>query len=1057
MQTLPPHLTGLLALAMSAVSVNASPDWENPAVFRVGTEAPRATALPYDDPTTARAADRSASPYALSLNGEWKFHYVGHPDGRPRGFEAPAFDDRAWASLPVPSNWQLHGYGIPLYTNITYPFHVDPPRVMGEPPESYTHHPLEQRNPVGSYRKRFEVPADWDGREVFVTFDGIDSAAYVWLNGERLGYTQDSRTPAEFRLTPHLRPGTNVLAVEVYQHCDGSYLEDQDKWRLSGIFRDVTLWSAAPLAVRDFEARAHYDHAGGGGGSLDLSTELRNLSPRRVRAEVTATLHGPDGTVVAEDTASLEIDAGTTATLPFNLSLDRAEPWSAESPTLYTLVLGWRSPAYPKSEYVSTRIGFRTVELRHGQFLVNGQPVLFKGVNRHDHDPDHGHYVTRDRVREDLLVMKRLNLNAVRTAHYPHTADLYELCDELGFYVWDEANIESHGMGWQENPLAEDPAWYPAKLARIEAMVERDKNHPSIVMWSMGNESGFGENFIRLSAWLRQRDPTRLVHYDRALRDAAVDVFSSMYTEPHRLLEYVREEEALPLEERRPAILCEYNHAMGNSSGNLSVYGDYFRAEPLLQGGFIWDFKDQGLRKTWETADGPRTGFAYGGDFGDAPNDASFCFNGIVGPDLTWSPQAWEVFKQYQDVWTRLLAVSDSTVRLSVFNERFFRPLDDLVASWELTRDGMTVAEGTLDLPPVGPQATEGVELELGERTWVPQAEYHLRVSYRLASDTPWSPAGTEVAWDQFQLPHGARALPPRPALEETLATAREDGSFRVSGPRFEALIDGRGALASYRWDGTEMLAAPLALHFWRAPTNNDEGRKFPAEAAFWKDAVARATVTLEEPERRGPGEVSLRVHYTFGEQGSTAELRYDLRADGLLTVALERFSPATADAPELPRVGMQLELPAAYDHWNWFGKGPHENYLDRHTGAWIGLHSGRVGELFFHYLDPQEAGNRTGVRWTRFDAADRPGLRFVAGERLLEVSAKPYQDEALASARHPHALPSPDRVVVNLDFGQTGLGGITSWGTKPLEPFRLLAGRDYAYSFTILPPTAEE
>jgi beta-galactosidase len=591
-------LAVLFALATAAFS--QSPDWENQAVFRINKEAPRATSMPFPDRASALSKKRLESQWCQMLNGSWKFHYAGHPDARPADFFKPDFDVSAWKEIPVPSNWQMHGYGVPVYTNSEYAFAVDPPRVMGEPPAHFTNFPAAQRNPVGSYRRTFTVPADWKGRPVHVVFQGVDSAFYLWVNGEKIGYSQDSRTPAEFDITQHLKDGENLIAAEVYQHSDGSYLEDQDMWRLSGIFRDVYLWTSPPLDVRDHWLKAGLtpDYTR---GTVNFTASIANEGEAAAEAKVKLEILRPDGSApLYSGEASATVNPGTSGEITLTAGpLDGISGWTAETPVLYPYVITLSDAAGTPLAHYAGKTGFRHNEVKDGQFLHNGKPILFKGVNRHDHHPVTGHYVTEADIRADLIQMKRANLNAIRCAHYPNDPRFYELCDELGFYVIDEANIETHGMGWgpDANPLAKDPSWGPAHLDRMKNCVERDKNHPCIVMWSMGNESGDGVNFEEMSKWIQQRDPSRPVHYEQARQRPHVDVFAPMYAPIGQSLNYCREEEKKPLAEQRPMIQCEYNHAMGNSSGNLADYWEIFRKERLLQGGFIWDWKDQGLAK----------------------------------------------------------------------------------------------------------------------------------------------------------------------------------------------------------------------------------------------------------------------------------------------------------------------------------------------------------------------------------------------------------------------------------------------------------------------------
>ena len=584
-----------LALLLTSALFAQLPDWENSAVFRIHKEAPRATSMAFPTKEEASSKPRLQSSWCKLLNGNWKFHHVGNPSAKPAGFEAPAFDDSAWKLLPVPSNWQMHGYGAPGYTNQTYPFAKAPPSVMGVPPQQFSNFPVENRNQVGSYRHKFTIPENWKNRHTFIVFGGVDSAFYLWINGKMVGYSQDSRTPAEFDISPYLQEGENLLAAEVYQNSDGSYLEDQDMFRMSGIFRDVYLWSAADLDLRDFEIKAGLadDYKT---GTFKFSATLANRSDAEAVANLTCTLTAPDGAVLKPVVFTSKIAPKKDDPMISEIhEIPTVKPWSAEIPNLYTYHITLADASGKEIAHYRGKTGFRRNEIKNGQFLHNGQPILIKGVNRHDHNPRTGHYVTTEDIRADLLQMKRANINAVRTCHYPNDPALLELCDEIGLYVVDEANIESHGMGYKEESLAKDPAWFEAHLDRVKNMVERDKNHPSIIMWSMGNEAGDGENFVKCSEWIKKRDPSRPVHYEQAAHKPHADLFTPMYATVDTCQKYCRSEEKKPLDQQRPLIQCEYNHAMGNSSGNLVDYWNLFRKERLLQGGFIWDWKDQSI------------------------------------------------------------------------------------------------------------------------------------------------------------------------------------------------------------------------------------------------------------------------------------------------------------------------------------------------------------------------------------------------------------------------------------------------------------------------------
>lgn len=583
-----------LALVTSALAQQH--DWENQAVFRINKEAPRATSMPFPTKGEAATKGRLESPWCQMLNGNWKFNHVGNPAAKPNGFESPTFDDSAWKEIPVPSNWQMQGYGAPLYTNIIYPFAKNPPTMMGVPPQHFTNFPEENRNQVGSYRHKFTVPESWKGRHTSIVFGGVDSAFYLWINGKKVGYSQDSRTPAEFDITPYLKDGENLLAAEVYQYSDGSYLEDQDMFRLSGIFRDVYLWSANQLDLRDFWIKAGLaDDCKT--GTLDFTANFVNHGTEAENLTVQFTLLSPDGISIPSSSMTTKVEQGAAGVEVHAkmAPIPDVKAWSAELPSLYTYQISLTNSNGIEIAHYVGKTGFRRDEIKNGQLLHNGQPILIKGVNRHDHNPKTGHYVTRDDIKADLLMMKRANINTIRTSHYPNDPALVELADELGFYVIAEANIESHGMGYGSESLAKDSTWFDAHLDRIKNLIERDKNHPCILMWSMGNEAGDGENFVKASAWIHQRDPSRPVHYERADHGAHVDVFSPMYATVADTEKYCRTEEKKPLDQQEPLIQCEYSHAMGNSSGNLSDYWELIRKERLLQGGSIWDWKDQGI------------------------------------------------------------------------------------------------------------------------------------------------------------------------------------------------------------------------------------------------------------------------------------------------------------------------------------------------------------------------------------------------------------------------------------------------------------------------------
>lgn len=1234
------HTTLSLALSAACLAGSlSSQDWQNPEIFRINKEEPRVTQMASNSREEALSTHRKDLPGYVSLNGNWKFKWVGNPDARPVGFQNSEYDASGWSDIKVPSNWQIEGYGTPLYSNSIYPFEKNPPRVMDTPPEGYTNYPEELRNPVGSYRTRFDVPTHFEGKQVFVSFGGVDSAFYIWLNGKMVGYSQDSRTPAEFNLTPYLQSSDNVLAVEVYQNSDASYLEDQDKWRLSGIFRDVYLYSESPVDIRDYATIATLDE-NYKNGILDVETSVRNHSSEEANYTVTVEVLDLEGNPMHQASSTSSVIAQDEKVERLKLKLKKIQPWSAEIPQLYqcliTLEVEGQEPIF-----YSNKIGFRTAEVKEGQFLINGQPVLFKGVNRHDHDPVTGHFVSEEDIRADLLLMKKFNINSVRTAHYPNDPRLLELCDEIGLYVIDEANIESHGMGWTVNPLAEDPLWFEAHLDRIRNVVERDKNHASVICWSMGNEAGRGENFAKCSAWIKQRDPSRPVHYDRSSREPYTDFYSSMYTSVKNLEAFAKEQEKKPADQRRPAILCEYSHAMGNSTGNLAEYWDLIRREKYLQGAFIWDWMDQGLSrqismfptvndqvnterqvhvvgsldtekglvdgKAWlapdnaialdkaftmtlevkpnlngddspliskgsesfelrladdsraleffitdgnkprsikadlpenwlnnwntiqitsdgskiklsvngqllamskwmgiatdlttplsiacnlesaSTKDSPDNGkfsgairsfvlendsgekvvdidftkfkqpkglqdiFAYGGDFGDAPNANSFCLNGIVMPDRTPSPQIPEVKKMYQDVWTKLLTADKKTIEVEIYNEFFFKSLEDLQANYEITADGIEIATGEIDLPSIKAQERKIIRFPNPVTDYKADQEHHLRISFRQKEDTAWESAGYETAWDQHVLPFGNRSTKAYriwtiPAIEES------DDLITVTGNNWQATFNPQtGSLSGFSREGTKLITSPMGLNFWRPVTNNDRGWKTPEYLAEWRYAGELTRVTKHNAYEAGDLAV-IEFELKIPVSKSTAKIKYSLAEIGHIMVDVT-VQPNGDGVAHLPRVGMQLQMPEEYNNWQWLGLGPHENYVDRKRGAWVGQFEGKIEELFHQYIDPQESSNRCEVRWASFTDDEGKGLKFLSyGERLLEVSAYPCLPHDIELADHNYELPNQSFNVINIDYGQMGLGGTTSWGALPLDQYLLKSGRLYQYKFLIEP-----
>jgi len=1018
-------------------------DWENHRVMGEGREEPRAAFFPCPDEKSARRASYGESPWRKSLNGNWKFRWARTPEERPRGFERPGYRVASWKTIPVPSNWQLQGYGTPLYSNITYPFRKDPPRVMGDPPGHYTS--FKDRNPVGSYRRDFNIPAGWMKRRVFIRFEGVNSFFYLWVNGRKVGFSKDSRTAAEFDISGLLRKGKNTVAAEVYQFCDGSYLEDQDYFRLSGIYRDVCIWSVPQLHVRDFFVKTILDRDCRD-ARLRVEMAVHNCGDAPEKFTVEAKLLSPGDPPAFRGSASGRVRAGGETALVISGNIDNPAKWSAEEPNLYRLILTLRDMRGRVVEAVPSDVGFRKVELKGGVVLVNGRYIYIKGVDRHEHEFKTGHFVPEEDMVRDIKLMKRNNINTVRTSHYPNHPKWLELCDRYGLYLFDEANIESHGMGYGKESLAKDPAWGPAHLFRIRNMVERDKNHPSVIFWSMGNEAGDGVNFRRSSAWIKRRDPSRLVHYDPAHTAAHVDFVSSMYATIGQITAYAKSKP------RRPFIFCEYVISNGNSVGNIADYWKTIEKYRPLQGGCIWQWADHCLERK---VDG-KTVHGYGGDFGDHPHDGYFTCNGLVMADRTPKPALEEVKKVYQEVGVKPLDLEKG--RLRITNKYSFRNLGFLLAKWRLEVDGETAQSGRLGILNIPAGEGKVVDLPLRRPRTRPGSECFLTVSFALAAREPWAPAGTVLAWEQFAMPWKAPVAPPARAGKVEVAAGAYGATVRGRG--FSVTV-GRdfGLLESIQYGGKEYLARPMGPNFWRVPTDPDIANGMPVRTSVWKKAsrpdrsghFTDTTHLRQVPGfavRRKGDAVEVVVDFSLAAGESTCRTVYTIRGDGSVGVEM-RLAPRGRKLPEIPRIGMQAGIPAALDRAEWFGRGPGEGYSDRKSGEAVGKYAVRTGDLFFHFPRPQENGNRADVRWfTLTDAAGR-GLK-VTGEGSINFSVWPCTIKELEEAQHDFELPARNFQTLNIDMAQMGLGGDNCWGAWPHPQYLLKPNREYRYGFVI-------
>ena len=1008
-------------------------DWENPEMIAQNKEAPHSTLMPYATEEEAWRAERFRSPFFKSLNGRWKFHWSPKPADRPEDFYKPDFDVSGWHTIPVPDNWQLYGYGRPIYVNVRYPFKKNPPFIQHDD------------NPVGSYRTEFTVPAAWKNRQVFLHFDGVESAFCLWVNGKKVGYSQGSRTPAEFRVTDYLKPGENLLAVEVYRWSDGSYLEDQDFWRLSGIFRNVYLFSTPQMHIRDFEVRTDLD-SDYRDAVLHVTARVHNYGTHAFRnPRVEVTLYDPQGQLVASEVLASDatdyLRSGAESVLLMRADVKNPLKWSAEKPNLYTLVLRLKNNSGKAVEFESARVGFRKVEIRGNQFLVNGQPILIKGVNRHEHDPDTGHYVTEKSMRKDILLMKQFNINAVRTCHYPDDPRWYELCDEYGLYLIDEANIESHGMGYRpDQTLANRPEWEKAHLDRIQRMVERDKNHPSVIIWSMGNEAGFGTNFEVCSEWIHRRDPSRPVHYERAWQRPQVDVVSVMYPRVSWLEEYGQ------TYTDRPFIMCEYAHAMGNAVGNLQEYWDVIEKYPQIQGGAIWDWVDQGLRK--KDARG-REFWAYGGDYGDMPNDKNFCINGLIFPDRKIPPKLWEVKKVYQNIGFTPEDLASG--KIGIQNKFFFTNLDEFEFAWTLSEDGMVIQSGVLPPLDTAPGASGFVHIPFTKPALKPGAEYWLMLSATLKKDYTWAKRGHEIAWAQFKIPFAEQPVPVLSTEKmPPLSVEESEKAIVLSSRNFRAVFDKKtGLFSELAFRGKKRVQSGPRLEAFRAPTDNDKH----LAKSWYKAGLNRLKETVQsvETKKRSDREFQIVVKkIVSGTDSAGFHWTETVTVFGSGAIAIRNHvEPFGALPDELPKLGVRFDLPENLENLIWYGRGPQENYPDRKTGAAVGVYHSTVTEQVVPYVRPQETGNKENVRWVALTDRKKNGLLVVA-DSLLSMTALHFTANDLDKANHINELTPCKEVYLSLDAKQLGLGN-ASCGPPVLEKYAFHP-RPMDFGFVLLP-----
>src|SRR5690554_6872130 len=1016
-----------------------TPPWEDPTVSEINREKPRAHFIPYSSVQQARSENKWQSPFVQSLNGTWKFHLAQNPADRPYWFYMDDFDTRDWNEIEVPSNWELQGYDYPIYTNITYPHGKTPPLIKSD------------HNPVGSYKRTFLIPSSWNDKKVILHIGAASSMVNVWVNEEFVGYSEDSKTPAEFNITDYLKPKDNTLSIEIFRWIDGSYLEDQDFWRISGITRDIYLLARNDQYLQDFKVTSVLDESYTN-GLFSLELQLMNEGDNADNTTVEAVLFDQ-----GQEVGKFNEQVGAEdQKITFEGRFPNIKNWSAEYPNLYELVVTLKN-GDNIIEVVRQEVGFRTSEIKNGNLLINGQYVYLKGANLHEHHDVHGHVVDKETMLRDIYLMKEHNLNAVRTSHYPQPELWYELCNKYGLYVINEANIESHGMGYGPESLAKDETWKEAHLFRTRNMYERDKNQPSVIIWSLGNEAGNGINFMTTYDYLKSVDPSRPVQYEQAHGGENTDITCPMYMRIEGMIDYAENNPSKPL------IQCEYAHAMGNSVGNLQDYWDVIEKYDALQGGFIWDWVDQGLLTTNEAGE---SFWAYGGDFGpeDVPSDGNFCLNGLVNPDRGVKPHLLEVRKVYQHIAFEPANLKSGNIHIN--NKYAFRNLSDFNFTWEIVGDGEVINSGLFENIDAAPGETVRAEF-IPEIKAEAGVEYFINLKADLKKQDGLLAAGTIMAMEQFKLPVFIPGKQPDVASMPSLSVDDNNEVIQIEGDDFKVELNKTtGTLTSYTLGTTEFIERGPEPNFWRAPIDNDFGNNLHKRSRVWREAGKTKKVTAVKIDRKANNltDITFNNDLVDGNGEKIADYYTTFRVYGSGDIIVSNhFRMNKNDLPEIVRMGMNLIMPRQFDQISWLGRGPHESYQDRKTSAFINLYKGSVADQYWAYLRPQENGNKTDVRWMAITNPQGNGL-FFQGSQLLEVSAHHNLQEDFESMersdgrqaegevvvnRHINDVKPRNLTSVNIDYKQMGVGGDNSWGARTHDQYRL-TDREYKYSFRI-------
>ena len=1040
---IPPAEAQLASLRDSLGGAPVPPEIEDPEVFAINKEPAHATLMPYADLGEALAANRHESSFCRSLNGMWKFHWVSWPQARPVDFYKPAYDVSGWDEIPVPSNWQLLGYGTPYYRNLGYTFKRDFPKVMSTPPKNFTAY--EERNPVGSYRRDFDVPADWNGRQVFIAFDGVDAGFFLWVNGHKVGYSENSRNVAEFDITKYINPGRNMVAVEVYRYTTGSYVEDQDMWRLSGFFRNVNIWSAPVKHIRDFFITTNLDDTYIN-ATMDVTAKIKNYGSKPAKAsKLLVTVYDGERVVASYSPVNgvPALKPGEEVPVRLSFPVENPEKWTAETPKLYTTVLTLQR-GKNVIEILSARTGFREVEIKGRVFLANGVPIKLKGVNRHENWPDVGHAVTREQMIRDLELIKQGNCNHVRTSHYSDDPLWYELCDEWGVWLVAEANVECHG---NSGKFDEEPRMKAAIIDRNVANTENFKNHPSVIIWSLGNENGRGgSNFRAAMAAIKEIDGTRPVHYEGfgIGRMNPADIDSRMYTN-------IPQVETIALTDTaytKPFYMCEYAHAMFNSMGAIGEYNDVFDKYESILGGAIWEWQDQGI---WNRRDPDRVILAFGGGFGEFPHDKYFIHKGVVASDRSLKPHYPEMKKAYQ--WIGITEEDLAAGTIKIKNKYQFISLKDFDASWTLSENGTLIGSGKFTSPDLKPGKETSLRIPFEISDPKPGAEYFLRISFKLSKDEIWAARGYEIASHQFLLPvKSPVAAEAKPAGPVTMT--QDEKAITLSGNGFSLVFDKEsGTFSGMGKNGVNILLPDGGprLHLWRAPHRNDD---MYADRAWTNAGIKELTWTVKEitSARTSPSDVTISVKLTGeGKNGFTVDhdVVYTISGNGVIKAE----NSVSSSNPTLVagRIGVRMFLDRQYDQVEYYGRGPMENYSDRKRGFDVGIYKATVRELMTPYEKPMDAGNHEDVRWVKVMNTSGRGITAEYVSSLLQFTALPYSDEQMDKVEYRIDLPESNATVLCISHLTLGVGS-GSCGPRPQPQYMVnLAPVTFSYSLNLM------